>query len=351
LAPFAAARKAQVTEAAKTSSQLIGLQQELDDYKSRAARVLLTKEKTIEDLRAAAGGVVGSGESPTSVEAIELRRERDALNDELKELRETVHRLRTELQDVDQQHQEENDMADGQLKDLEKAVKDLQRAKTTVEREHAIHIQDLKLSLEELQRFKQSSGAESIRKEAEISRLQADLARLSKSTSGTATTQLELKIRALTDNVLGKQGQIEALSAEKQSLTLQLEHERKKPQQEVRIEIPVRNKSRNNLRDPFGEHASRLQSLSSIIGDSSSDGDLGPGLRRIKHAANTLDTLRCATTTLLILLILLILLFAGSSRCGLLRHCSSYFPTCLIAPNAASNSGCFCDGTRQHGSW
>lgn len=36
----------------------------------------------------------------------------------------------------------------------------------------------------------------------------------------------------------------------------------------------------------------RLHSLTAIIGDSSTDGDLGPGLRRMRHAAHALDKLR-----------------------------------------------------------
>lgn len=138
----------QVSQFQEKAAKLTSLQQEFDDYKTRASRVLQvvslptpptlppfytrthvhthspppppqallcawsahadahhlvwicdlqSKEKTIEDLRVAAGGTPGDVGS-SSVEAIELKRERDALIEEVKDLSGTISQLRLDLQ-------------------------------------------------------------------------------------------------------------------------------------------------------------------------------------------------------------------------------------------------------------
>jgi hypothetical protein len=58
---------------------------------------------------------------------------------------------------------------------------------------------------------------------AELQQVQSEVARLSHTTEGRATAELEEKLRALTGNVVRKQSQIEALSSDKNSLALQVE--------------------------------------------------------------------------------------------------------------------------------
>eukprot|EP00040_Diaphanoeca_grandis_P023819 m.130109 g.130109 ORF g.130109 m.130109 type:complete len:731 (-) comp29459_c0_seq2:169-2361(-) len=271
-----------------SAQQLKKSQTELDDYKTRASRVLQMKEKTIGDLRASAAGGLGSdadvGQSAT--ELIELRREKESLVEELAELKGLVVQLQNENQDLEQQRNEDADVSESQIKELEDLIKELQRSKTSNDRENTSMVEELKLSIEELQKYKQTTSTRQMQQETEIANLHTELARLSKSTSGTATTTLEHKVRVLTDNLLGKQSQIEALSSDKTSLTLQLETERRR-HNEVRIEIPPpkRNISRPDIHSSFDE--GRIQTLNSIMGND----DLGPGMRNLKHAADTLDNI------------------------------------------------------------
>jgi uncharacterized coiled-coil DUF342 family protein len=104
------------------------LNAEFTEYKTKASQVLQRKEKLISDLQSGggssgwsgAGGAGGSGDGGGDV--AQLRDERDALRRELAETNNALQQLRADVREIEQQQDDDNELAAGQIRELEKAL-------------------------------------------------------------------------------------------------------------------------------------------------------------------------------------------------------------------------------------
>lgn len=231
-----AARSAALQEASARISTLeqqhASLQSEFAEYRTKASQVLQKKEKEIDSLRY--GGGAGEGDSAKLIE------EQDQLRQELVASNGLVEQLRADLRELEQQQEEDGDLAVNQLRELESALAAAQAAKVASESESARQLKEMTNDLEEAERQRTLLQQESQRGAVELQQLQSEVARLTQTTQGRATAELEEKLRALTGNVVSKQARIEALSSEKSALSLQIEEmERQRVGITLRIFFPV----------------------------------------------------------------------------------------------------------------
>ena len=66
----------------------------------------------------------------TQADYVEVKQERDALQQEISEAREEITQLRADIQALDDQQQEDAEVAEGQFKDLEKALKEQHKVRS-----------------------------------------------------------------------------------------------------------------------------------------------------------------------------------------------------------------------------
>jgi len=258
--------------AATLSQRYAVLQSEFTDYKSKATQVLQMKEKSISELRTN-GGPSRSGEDSLCKQEDTVQLQQD-----LGAAVALVDQLRADLRDMEQQQDEDSAMAATQIRELEKALRVVKSAKEASEQESELRVKQLTDELEEVHRQRQLLSQEAKRGADELLDLQGEVARLSQTTHGRATAELEEKLRALTGNVVRKQSQIEALSAEKTSLALQVEELERQKRHETIVKIP-RSSSRRHDDELSGE-GGRVRTLKAILG---SDGGT------VGHAVNYLD--------------------------------------------------------------
>eukprot|EP00041_Stephanoeca_diplocostata_P027422 m.753535 g.753535 ORF g.753535 m.753535 type:complete len:776 (-) comp23172_c0_seq1:247-2574(-) len=277
------------TRAAASDARHTALATEFAEYKTKVTQVLQMKDKTITALEGGAAatattdaGDPDAGGAPTAAHVLEAR---------VGVLEAENAQLRSDLREAEAQQQEDVELAEGQFRELEQALKDVQGAKVALEKDHQQLAQANAQALEDAVRQKELLAKESAHKDSEMVALQEELAQLKRSTVGSATLDLETKVRQLTDNVVKKQGQIEALSSERSSLALQLEEMERRRRQDIRIQMPppsTSGTSRTKFRRGGGdddEYDSIGRALQAIMGDSANSG-VG---RSVKGAAVTLD--------------------------------------------------------------
>lgn len=133
---LAAGKDAALREASERAAALerqhVALNAEFSEYKNKASQVLQRKEKLIADLQAGGGGgsgaLVGKGAGSSSggadagSELAQLREERDSLRQELAETTNALQQLRADVREIEQQQDDDNELAAGQIRELEKAL-------------------------------------------------------------------------------------------------------------------------------------------------------------------------------------------------------------------------------------
>lgn len=163
----------------------------------------------------------GSTDGVSSLEYDSVRQERDMLREELQKSKMAVDSLRMEVQDLEIQLQQETGTAQDAVRTLEDSLVQERRRREDVEQELLKQKQELQYAIDELHRHKASFQTRITDREAEIERLRNQLT--TKSFSSTSESELESRVRSLTESLIHKQTMLEALSTEKNSLTLQLE--------------------------------------------------------------------------------------------------------------------------------
>ncbi|EEC20535.1 muscle myosin heavy chain, putative [Ixodes scapularis] len=194
-------QKAHAKEATSQASSLrcsLDLaRQELADYKNKAQRILQSKEKLIASLKDAAS----VGGSPLDLSDSEGNRSNISAA-ELEATTQECEQLRAELQRTQAQAEALSADFHEQESALRREVESLQ------EQQRAL--------LEEVRQERHQ------RQDAELESRQAAQI-MTKSMSTTSEAELEARLHALTESLIQKQTLVEALSTEKNSLTLQLE--------------------------------------------------------------------------------------------------------------------------------
>lgn len=259
------------------TSALETVQREFLDYKQRAAKILQTKEKIISEMRTS-GGVPNADGS--NVDLMQFQSERDTLQEQLSEAHATADQLRGEIQEMERRQQSDADLADAQFRELEQALDSERTSRKNIEIDLQSQQQITLGMKDELQRNRQVLQTTIKEREEEVQTLRAHLTQ--KSISSSSQVELESKMRALTETLLQKQSQLEALTADRSSLALQLETEKRRRDEAitasiVKVDIPLRSDA---------DDGSRMKPITSII-----SGNLGDRrfTRQIAIAANGLD--------------------------------------------------------------
>lgn len=205
-------------KAAKQNAE--SAKQELADYKEKAARILQSKERLIASLREGSGA---SGESVgvSNLEYDSVKQERDMFREELQQYKMTIENMRMELLDMETHLQQESDTSNEQIRSLEENVHSEKQRREDAEQELLKQKQELQYNLEELRKTKMSYQTCIKDREAEIEKLRNQI--MTKSMSSSTESELEARVKTLTESLIQKQTTLETLSTQKNSLALQLE--------------------------------------------------------------------------------------------------------------------------------
>lgn len=247
---------------------------ELTEYKEKATRILQSKERLIESLKSGSGGESDIAASEIS----ELKEEKEFLREELQQSRAAVETLRTEIQDSEVQYATDIEVVNEKLSHCREELDSEKRKCRELEHECSRQKQQLDLSGEELIKQKSSLQTRVREKENEVEKLRSQL--LSRPAPNSNEAELENRLHALTESLIHKQTMVEALSTEKNSLSLQLE----------RLEYQYKELQANNVRSSatinIMEDDDVRQRTPMFMRESPADGDV---TRRVKRAANNID--------------------------------------------------------------
>ncbi|XP_011488373.1 golgin subfamily A member 5 [Oryzias latipes] len=209
----------QAVRSAKAAAE--SAKQEFQDYKSKATRILQSKEKLINSLKEGSGLDVTDSSRTTVLEMEALRHEKELQREEIQKLQGQVSTLRAEIQDLEAQALAEAESWREQQMHLQEQEAAQSRAKRELEAEMERCRQELQYLEEEHHRTKTSLQSRIKDREDEIQKLRNQLT--NKTLSSSSQTELENRLHQLTETLIQKQTMLEALGTEKSSLVFQLE--------------------------------------------------------------------------------------------------------------------------------
>lgn len=263
-------------KSAKLSAEVS--KQELIDYKDKATRILQTKERLISSLKE---GTNGDSDTNTiqSVELEEMRQDKEILREELQHARMIIENLRSDIQDLEMQHQTDIDSLQEELRTVDELCNTEKQRAETAENENNKQKHELRFTHEEILKQKTEYQTRLADRDNEIEKLRNQLT--VKSSSSINQEELENRLHALTESLIHKQTMIEALSTEKNSLGHQLE---RLESQYRDIQKSVPNIPSTSVK--MNDEDEVQQRLPIFMKASPLDGDVS---RRFKRAANTID--------------------------------------------------------------
>lgn len=267
-------------------SQVASLSSESDQYRARATRVLQEKEKLIATLQAAKQ-IDGQSHSDTmqDQELEQMREELQLLRQESATQAKSLQSARNDLQLFELQQEEQRQKAEAELVRLQNMLQEERSRRQAAE-------EDCKTHFEETESVKREMNQQCTylkeclqSKENELSQLKHQAkASLNASQQNAETAELETRVRNLATSLIQKQGALEALIAERNSLKLKLERV------EVKGQLASGPQALNGgtvLNVSESENITR-QRVPTFL--SESPGDTGV-TRRVKRAYSSLDTL------------------------------------------------------------
>jgi len=202
------------------------IQVEFEEYKVKSQRILQSKEKLIESLKNPNSDPNSQKEIESSenqarcIKLEELQHENDHLKSENRIYSTQIQDLRADLQQAETQAAEDFELSAARMSEMEVNFEQAQQRLNELTPELA----RLRLELGQSQRENETARVELSRLTAEKDR---EIGRLrSKVMSHASNTELEKRLRTLTDTVIEKQTMIEALLSDKSALALELERTR-----------------------------------------------------------------------------------------------------------------------------
>lgn len=227
----------QKVHAKETANQVSSLRcslelarQELVDYKQKAQRILQSKEKLIASLKDAANtsgsslNLSDTDGSRLNISAAELEattQECEQLRTELQRMQAHADTLSGELQEQGSTLRREVESLQEQQRALLEEVRQERHQRQEAELEGRQATEEIGFLREELRRTKDGLQQRVAERDAELEKLRKQIT--TKSMSTTSEAELEARLHALTESLIQKQTLVEALSTEKNSLSLQLE--------------------------------------------------------------------------------------------------------------------------------
>ncbi|CBY14080.1 unnamed protein product, partial [Oikopleura dioica] len=200
------------------------IQVEFEEYKVKSQRILQSKEKLIESLKNSDPNLQKENESSENqaryIKLEELQHENDLIKSENRIFSTQIQDLRADLQQAETQAAEDFEQSGMRMSELEINFEQTQQRLNELTPELA----RLRMELGQSQRENETATIELSRLTAEKDR---EIGRLrSKVMSHASNTELEKRLRTLTDTVIEKQTTIETLSSDKSALSLELERTR-----------------------------------------------------------------------------------------------------------------------------
>lgn len=199
--------------------------------------------------------------------------------EELQQMKMATENLRVELADVEGQMQQESDSAQETIRSLEDNINEEKQRREDAEQELLKQKKELQYAIEELSKQKTSFQTRMNDREAEIDRLRNQLA--TKAMSSSTESELESRVRELTESLIHKQTMVEALSTEKNSLGLQLE----RLEQQYK-DIQASSVRTNTTVIPVHDDEEVRHRLPAFMREGPTDHEV---TKKMKRAANTID--------------------------------------------------------------
>lgn len=313
------------------------LEQDANEYKAKAQRILQTKDKLIAKLKEMVEqknnsssnsneqeietsgntddptllevNLVGTSSSTSSnwanVQYEEIKAENDLFKQELQARELTINTLRSELQEAEVLLQHADEQLYEQTNQLNEQLKDERSRLVLVEQDYARLKQELAYVHEDFQKQKQTHLMQLNERERELERLRLQLT--AKTINHVNDDELEKRLQTLTENLIHKQTIIESLQTDKSSLAMQLERMEKRLDDYEKIASSTtisNNSSAQSSRRTGGATIISMDQDQSNIYDNDHDENLRyrlPMLRetpydpditkKVKRAANELDKL------------------------------------------------------------
>lgn len=255
---------------------------ELADYKQKAARILASKEKLINSLKE---GTTSSNGEAVSIEHTELVHERDMLKEEIQQANAKIEQLRLEVSDLEALQQSETESSQDHMRDLEDQLAQQRQQILDLEADLAKKSEQLRYAEDENYKQKMNLTTKIKERDDDIQKLRNQL--VAKTAGSSSQAELENRLRTLTESLIQKQTMLEALSTEKNSLTLQLERLEKK-QRDSQQSNAEPHHTTVQIGSSDDDEGARQRNLPHFMKELPSDARV---TRNVKRAANTLDKL------------------------------------------------------------
>ncbi|XP_020855955.1 golgin subfamily A member 5 [Phascolarctos cinereus] len=268
-------------QARLSKASVESLKQELTDYKQKASRILQSKEKLISSLKEGSGFEGLDSHTASTMELEDLRHEKEMQREEMQKLMGQLQRLRTELQDMENQQVSEAESSRERLQDLQEQMAEQKAARQEVEAELERQKQEFSYTEEELCRTKSILQSRIKDREDEIQKLRNQLT--NKTLSNSSQSELENRLHQLTETLIQKQTMLENLSTEKNSLVYQLE----RLEQQIKSVPGHSNGPSINMSGIEGVEGTRVRNVPVLFSDS--EANMAGMYGRVRKAASTID--------------------------------------------------------------
>ncbi|GAB1609746.1 golgin subfamily A member 5-like [Argonauta hians] len=271
-------RTAELTQQLKTAKiNLEGARQELADYKEKASRILQSKERLIASLRNGSDDL-DDNRGVSTEEFNSVKTERDMYKDELQQVKLGSENAKVELQDIESQLHLDRESHREEVELLQDQLSEERRIKEETEQDLLKQKKELHYTLEELHKQKAQFLNKVKEREDEVDILKNQL--MTKSLHSNTEDELESRVRTLTESLIQKQTVLEAISTEKNSLSLQLE---RLEQQYKDVQMSI---GRTSSGITVNENEEVRQRVPLFLREAATDHEM---TRRMKRAANNID--------------------------------------------------------------
>lgn len=301
-----------------TKNLLAQFEQEMNDYKIKAQRILQDKDKLIFKLKdliqqrsstptlvdqIELENTISNDEStvfdvshvstnPSTIEFEGLKNENELFKQELQTRELTIRTLRHDLQEIELLNQQNEEHFHLEIKQLTEQLKSEQSRLFLTEQDYQKLKNELSSDQQEFHQEKQHLKKQIHDSEKELERLRSQLT--SKMINQTNDDELEKRLQTLTESLIHKQTIIEALQTDKSSLSMQLERlEKRLDDYEM---ITTKTSVPTSIPIDESEHYENLRSRVPLLRETPYDVDL---TKKVKRAANQLDHLGFRLTSVL----------------------------------------------------
>lgn len=276
----------------QSKSALETVKQDLAYYRQKAQRLLQSKEKlisTLKDNNLNNEEQEGSEGIAKNLEE-SLTKENDSLREDLIQSMASLETLRSEMQNLELNYQEEMERGHEKSRNLEESLQTEKQCREDLENEIQQYKEELKFLREDLTRTKTNLHSRIKDRDLEVEKLRKQLT--TKMTCGSNQSELESRIRQLTESLIQKQTVLEALSTEKNSMVMQLERMEQRLQ-ETQLSM---NKGQSTLSVgiPFDDSKHRFHGT--YFSENPFDGKV---TKNVKKAYGIIDSLSIRTGSFL----------------------------------------------------